>query len=351
MHRLLILLLTLLPLGTVQPAEVVPWLYEVSVPVANQSDGERRRASSDGLMVLLSRLTGLAHVPRTEVVGQALAAPEGYYNEFHFAIDDAAVAAGESGLRLVVQFDPDPVLNLIRRADLPIWRASRERVLVWAVIQDGAERVIVGAPSASPLVRGLNEQARARGLPLSLPLLDLEDQLAVDPAAVWGRLSQVIDPASARYGADLLLLGRITSAPDGAWQSDWEFWLDGELVPFTAEGSDLEAQGREVVDVLTDELAEHRVVHARAAGRLAISVSGVVNPADYGALLGYLRSLEFVQNVGVSGIRDGRLWLVVDTPAEAARLLEAFERDRRLFDDQLAMVDGADLRLVWRGGD
>lgn len=351
MHRLLTLLLTLLPLGAVQPAEVVPWLYEVSVPVANQSDGERRRASSEGLVVLLSRLTGLAHVPRTEAVNQALAAPEGYYNEFHFARDDAAAAAGESGLRLVVQFDPDPVLNLIRRADLPIWRASRERVLVWAVMQEGAERAIVGATSTSPLVRGLNEQARARGLPLNLPLLDLEDQLAVDPAAVWGRLSQVIDPASARYGADMLLFGRITASPDGAWQSDWEFWVDGVLVPFTAEGADLEAQGREVVDVLADELAERRVVVAREAGRLAISVSGVVNPADYGALLGYLRSLEFVQNVGVSGIRDGRLWLVVDTPAEAPRLLETFERDQRLFDDQLALIDGADLRLVWRGGD
>ncbi|MGE0624710.1 MAG: DUF2066 domain-containing protein [Pseudomonadales bacterium] len=350
MRSLLTLLLILSPLGAVQAVEVVPWLYEVSVPVTNQSDGERRRGSSEALVVLLSRLTGLAHVPRTPEVGQALAAPDGYYNEFHFAVDDEAVAAGENGLRLVVQFDPDPVLNLIRSADLPIWRASRERVLVWAVVQDDTGRSIVGTTSDVPLVKGLKEEARVRGLPLNLPLLDLEDQLAVDPAAVWGRLSQVIDPASTRYGADMVLLGRITPLAEGTWQGDWEFWVDGVLVPYVTEGPDLAAQGREIVDVLTNELAERRVVHGRAAGQVALSVSGVASPDHYGALLGYLRSLEFVQNVGVSGIRDGRLWIVVDTPADAARLLETFERDRQLFDDQLAMIDGADLRLVWRGG-
>ncbi|HEY5647686.1 MAG TPA: DUF2066 domain-containing protein [Pseudomonadales bacterium] len=350
MRKLLILLLVVLPAGALRAAEVVPWLYEVAVAVASQSDGERRRASSEGLSVLLTRLTGLAEVPRTPEVSRALAGPESYYNEFHFAVDDAGALGGERALELVVQFDPDPVLDLIRRADLPIWRASRERVLVWAVVQEGAERTIIGSTSALPLVQGLIEQARVRGVPLNLPLLDLEDQLAVDPAAVWGRLSQVIDPASQRYGADIVLIGRITPDAFGGWQSDWEFWLDGTLIPFAAEGADLTEQGRAVVNVLTDELAARRVVHNREAGRLAVSVSGIASPADYGALLGYLRSLEFVQGVGVSGIRDGRLWIVVDTPAEAPRLLETFQRDGQLFEDQLALIDGADLRLVWRGG-
>ena len=100
-----------------------------------------------------------------------------------------------------------------------------------------------------------------------------------------------------------------------------------------------------------DELATRRVVHGRVAGTLALSVSGVSTPADYGSLLSYLRSLEFVTEVGVSGIRDNRLWLTVATPAEPARLLATFERDRKLFDDQLALLDAADLRLVWRRSD
>ena len=244
--------------------------------------------------------------------------------------------------------------GLIRAAGLPIWRAQRERVLVWVVLADGTRRQILGTTSDVPLVAGLNQGARDRGLPLTLPLLDLEDQLAVDPAAVWGRLSQVIDPASRRYGADVLLLGRITpldADEEGGWDSDWEFWVDGVVVPFTTSGADLAGQGREAVDVLADELAARRVVHGRQAGQLQLAVSGIRSPADYGALLNYLASLEFVQNVGVTGLEAGRLWLLLDTPADPDRLLGTFERDGQLYDDQLARVDDADLRLVWRGGD
>ena len=53
---------------TLSAAEVVPWLYEVAVPVENQSEAERRRASSEGLLELLTRLTGLNDVPRSPVV-------------------------------------------------------------------------------------------------------------------------------------------------------------------------------------------------------------------------------------------------------------------------------------------
>jgi len=355
----LLLLIALLP-GSLAATEVVPWLYEVAVPVSDQSAAERRRAGSEGLQKLLTRLTGLAYVPRTPEVTEALEQADGYYNEFRFARvetsdggdpDGSDDPVTQSGLELVIQFDPDPVQELIRVAGLPIWRAQRERVLVWAVLADESGRRIVGAASNTPLVAGLNDRARDRGLPLTLPLLDLEDQLAVDPAAVWGRLSQVIDPASRRYGADVMLLGRISPSDDGGWDGDWEFWVDGVVVPFATTGADLDQQGREAVDVLANELAGRRVVHGRQAGQISLAVSGIRTPADYGALLSYMRSLEFVRGVGVIGVSDGRIWLLVDTPAEPDRLLGVFERDRQLFDDQLALVDNADLRLVWRGRD
>ncbi len=340
----LLLLALLLPAAPARSADVVPWLYEVAVPVADQSDAERSRASGEALLLLLTRLTGLAYVPRTPEVTAALGNAEGYYSEFSFAQEDAA------GLKLVVQFDQEPVLALIRAADLPIWRARRERVLVWVVIQEAVGRSLVGAASELPLVGGIMERARDRGLPLTLPLLDLEDQVAVDPAAVWGRLSQVVDPASRRYGADVLLLRQISTSPEGDWLGDWEFWVDGVVVPFATRGADLAGHGRQAVDVLANELAARRVIHGRETGLLAVSVAGVRTPADYGGLLRYLQGLEFIQRVAVSGIHDGRLWLRVDTPADPERLLAAFQRDRKLFDDRLARLDAADLRLVWHGG-
>jgi len=345
LRRAVTLLLVCFLVGSVRAAEVVPWLYEVSVPVTGQSVEERQQAASAALLQLLTRLSGLAHVPRTPEVIEALGEVDRYYNEFRFA------AAEEDGLELVVQFASSPVQELIRTAGLPVWRASRERVLVWVVIQEGGQRSLVGATSPSPLVTGFEQQAVARGLPLTMPLLDLEDQLAVDPAAVWGRLSQVIDPASLRYGADVLLLGRIAATAEGVWQGEWEFWLDGVVVPFVATGPDLEVQAMEAVDILADELAARRVVHGRQAGRLRLAVGGVTTPTDYGALLGYIRSMEFIEQVGVLGLSNSRLWLTIDTPADPDQLLAIFERDGHLFNDQLMVLNSADLRLIWRSSD
>jgi len=339
------LLLGLIFSGCVNAADVVPWLYEVAVPVTSQSVEERQRASGEALLKMLTRLTGLAYVPRTPEVREALGAAEPYYSEFRFSSNPV------DGLVLIVQFDSEPVLDLVRVAGLPIWRTSREKVLVWVVVQDKGERTLIGATSESPLVAGLESRALDRGIPLTLPLLDLEDQLAVEAAAVWGRLSQVIDPASRRYGADVLLLGRVVPDLQNGWHSDWEFWVDGMVVPFTADGSDLTEHAVHAVDVLSNELAGRRMVHGGVAGQLRIAVNGIETPVDYGALLGYLRGLEFIDAVNVVEIRGARLWLTLQTPAKPAQLLAAFERDRRMFDDQLTVMDSADLKLIWRGSD
>jgi uncharacterized protein len=101
--------------------------------------------------------------------------------------------------------------------------------LAWVVVEDDAGERRCSAGSEHPVADGLRERARERGLPLQLPLMDLDDQLAVDPAAVWGRLSQTLQPASERYGADIVLVGRLQQLPDQRWVGSWEFWLDGDI--------------------------------------------------------------------------------------------------------------------------
>ena len=68
----------------------------------------------------------------------------------------------------------------------------------------------------------------------------------------------------------------------------------------------------------------------------------------YGDLLRYLESLEFVDAVAVAQLRGTRLNLLVSTRAAPEQLLGLLEADRQLFNDQLAIAEQADLRLVWR---
>lgn len=328
-------------------ADRVPWLYDVAVPVDDQSSLARVAAAGQALAELLSRLTGLASVPRNEAVQRALAAPDLYYNQYGYERDP------DGALILNVQFTPRAVLDLIGDAGLPVWRANRPTVVAWVVLDDGQERRILGADSVHPSVDALRERARQRGVPLRLPLLDLEDQLAVEPAAVWGRLSQTLLPASERYGADIVLVGRIQSnaaaddAP-GEWSGAWEFWIDGQVRQQFVDADQAGQIGSAAADLLADELASRYAVLDRGRGQLRLSVSSVNDPAAYADLLRYFAGLEFIDTVTVDAVAGNRVSLSLVTSAQPEQLLELFRLDQRLFPDNLNGGPGGSLDLVWR---
>ena len=102
------------------------------------------------------------------------------------------------------------------------------------------------------------------------------------------------------------------------------------------------------VDGLADELAARSTVMGRETRQLQVSIAGVRSPADYGNLLHYLESLEFIDEVGVTELLGSRLSLSLSTRATATQLLYLLESDQLLFNDQLAIAGTAELRLVWR---
>ena len=56
-------------------------------------------------------------------------------------------------------------------------------------------------------------QTQAMGLPVSLPLMDLDDNMAVTATDVWGRFADPVLKASQRYGAEMVVLGKLS--PEG----------------------------------------------------------------------------------------------------------------------------------------
>jgi hypothetical protein len=329
-------------------AEPVAWLYEVEVPVENQSAAARLSASRVAMLELLTRVTGLNHVPRGSAVSGALAAPDLYYNQFRFVevetLDEDGL--GVESLRLRIQFERTTVLRLLKDAALPIWRANRPKVVAWVVVDANGTREILGADSRSEVAESLLRRAKQRGVPLVLPLLDLEDQILVDPAAVWGRLSAVLEPASARYGADIVLVGRVQAIAGGSWAVAWEFWIDGEHKPFAGQGLDLVGLAGQGVDFLANELVQRYAVLGRSSRDIRLGIAGIVSPADYGDLLRYLGSLEFVEEVNLQTVQGDRLGLVVRTRAEPQQLLKMFKVDRHLFELGLSSPSG--IELMWQ---
>ncbi len=332
-------------------AAVVPWLYDVEVPVENQTSSARLKASRVALLQVLTRLTGLVHVPRYPQIVRALGAPDLYYSQFRFVAGPVSVFNNgvEAPLSLRIQFEPRSVLRLIKDSALPIWGSNRPLVVAWVVVERGIEREIIATGSTHPLALALQQRAEERGLPILYPLLDLEDQIKVDPAVVWGRMSQILLPASERYGADIVLVGRIQTLGEGSWATNWEFWLDGLVIPLDRRDFEATLSAAAVVDLIADELTQRYAVLGREPRQILLGVSGVASPADYGNLLNYLEALEFVDGVNVAQINADHLGLIVTTRAEPEQLQRLLEVERRLLQPTDPGLSSADIEMVWGG--
>jgi len=326
------------------------WLYAVERPVAVQSVQARNEAAADGLLEILSRMTGLISVPRTPAVVKALAKPEALYNQFVFFSRTQDGGNAQNYVR--ISFEATAIQTLVESARLPVWWSQRPSVMVWLVLDSGGEREILDATSTHPMVLALKARARQRGIAITLPLMDLDDTLAVSAADVWGKLGQTVDVAAQRYGADLVLVGRASDDHYGeeaatTFRGDWEVWLDEQ--PLAKNFTALEAQkaAHIGIDLLVDQLVEQYAVLPRAPRIQRLAIGGVKNPAGYAELMRYLSSLEFVNEVDVAAISASSLQLNVTSRAEVKQLLMLLTANGRLIEDSFSR--GADIRLLWQG--
>ncbi len=101
-------------------------------------------------------------------------------------------------------------------------------------------RRILPDQSSDGWAAALRTQAQAMGLPVSIPLMDLDDNMAVNATDVWGRFADPILKASQRYGAEMVVLGKLTpdGKEEGKWSIDWGLYgpkAGGELSELTRE--------------------------------------------------------------------------------------------------------------------
>ena len=343
----LALLLTGLPALALSDTD---WLYVAEQPVAAQSDAERKRAASEGLLTVLRRLTGLVSVPRNEQIKAALANPDVYYNRFVFFTRQ--LPGGIEQRYLKVTYQATAIQSLLRQADLPVWWSKRPTVMAWVVLDTSGERQILDSATSHPLVAALRDRAQVRGLPSTLPLMDLDDSLAVSAADVWGKVGQSLDAASRRYDADIVLVGRITRNPgflltSQPYRGDWEAWIDGRPLAENFSAATAEEAAQLGIDMIADRLAEQYAVLPRQLQVARLAVAGLQDTASYAACMDYLERLEFIDRVAVTALTPAAVQIAVASRAQAEQLQMLLTVEGRLTLDLLHR--GPYPRFIWQG--
>lgn len=352
---------------------VVPWLYGVEVPVSSQADAERQRASREALSTLLTRLTGLGSIPRTDAVRDAFARPESYYTRYQFERRRADAVRGAPSLGvgernaqtvLVIHFEPASVQGLLRRAGLPIWAANRPATLAWVVVQRDGERTVL-ADAPSEMVAALKARARERGLEVFLPVGDLQD-MALAPVEVLGRFWERIAHTSVRYAPEMLLVGRVERVRDGSWRTAWELRNALHAAPVGLHGEQAGATSTPTAAVRA--IFSQRVLSERAAAEAGVdgavaaladrfAARGTLSAIDvtvrnaqtvraYAFLMQHLRSREYVERFELRAVRPEAMDFRLHSRSSPRQLRELLALAGKFSVD----AEGpATLNLTWTG--
>ncbi len=301
----LLLMLVAAPPALAQPVDA----YEGEAAVASQSEADRQAALPAALAAVLVKRTGDRSVADDPQLAAALRQAPQLLQQFRYRQD------GDSGGSvLIARFDAGAVDRALAAAGRVLWPEPRPQPVVWLAIDDGRGPRLLGSAQAQA-VAALTARARARGLRLTYPLLDLEDQRQIDAPRVWAADGASAQRAALRYQSNTVLLGKLFRE-GSSWVAEWRVLQDGaqlaeQRVTDSDSGVALAAGAELAASALAARYAAD-LDNAGPPGRYVIRVAGIGSAEDYARLVGQLRRMPAVRDAEVTGAEGSAVLLALE---------------------------------------
>jgi hypothetical protein len=314
-------------------------LFQVEVNAAGRDVAARDSALQQALQDVLVRVTGSVRSVEQAPARQLLQRPGRFVEQYRF--EEVALPTGEAQLRLWVHFDGVALAREIRAAGLPYWGSERPDVLLWLAVDDRGRRYLVSEASETPAADAVMRAARLHGLPVTLPLMDLEDQRAVEFTDVWGGFLGAIEPASQRYRPQVVLVGKLDrSGAGGSWRSSWNLLAGGSAEGWSGRGDSMDVALTEGIARATEWLAGQYAVSDSGSSIRPLVVEGIRGLGDYARVYDYLVALTPVDQVQVVRVADQEVQFDLTLNAQERSLMQIITFGR--------VLQAAGDPLAWR---
>ena len=311
-----------------RPATAVPVrnLYAASVALPAESSDPSNETFNDALGRVLVKVTGRRNASAPDYLMRLFPDPEQVV-QLHRREDQETIW---------VQFRRNAIKRVLDGEGEPVWGADRPEVLIWLALDAGrgrrsilpAESETDGLPirtdeslttdieQADEARAVIMEAAEGRGVPVLLPLMDAEDLSRLSFAELWGDFSDTVMAASARYGVEVVLIGRARHAAAPGRQVRWTLLYENDRKDWQG---DLADGPNRTADWLGARLA----TTADSVDKIRLSVAGVKTLEHYGQLRNYLNSIEVVELFEVSRVNGDYIEFDVTVRGDCDRLMRA----------------------------
>lgn len=347
----------------------VKGLYSAEVAVADQSSTVRQEGFAQALKQVLVKVSGDPNRLETSGVFSAASQASGYVQTYSYqknpeyeaylqeqerltlleaqeqvAVEKATISesldsrvSNDVELEAAVEVPGEYLLKvafakasidaLMAQYQIPVWGDVRPSILLWAVRNTETGRQLVGSGDleAAPYYESLEKEAKKHGLPVFLPVVDLEDLGRVDLDGLWGLYSESVAQASQRYAPDIITIMRMRGSLESGFDADWQVDMPGGARIGSLEAESLEALWSQWLNEISVLLAERYAVLQRPeqeSRELSIRVSQVVNFDDYAALQSYLNALPPVSGVYLEWVQGSEVAYTLSLKSDQQQLLD-----------------------------
>jgi len=281
-------------------------LFEVEVLAQSQSREDRNTALREALAVVLNRVMVGDDITQDSTVKAALDNASSYVDQYQYGLNTQASAKDKSRI-MRVAFNEDVLMGLMRSSQLSIWNEVRDQVLVWVVVEAHGKRSLLEIEQNRLVGQALQKAAKLKGVPVLMPLMDLEEKQKVLVADVLSAYPTRLMKASERYDVAAILSGKLVKKRR-CWQSEWTLSFDEKIEQWTVPCSSLDANLAESFQGVYKPLSTY---YSAKSGRIEsnqelIKISGIKGMTAETNIKAYLRNLPMVSDVKWIQVDQGR---------------------------------------------
>jgi|GEM_PF-2500443 len=338
--RLIILLSVCLPAWGKQ----ITGLYDAKALVADQQAQSRLAGAQQGLLEVLQKVSGFPVSAENPVVARSLKIADQYLYQFSYAhVEKSEAIEGQSQLKgdwLNMRFEGKAIQRMVKQANLPRWGTNRPTMLVWLAIDDG-ERKIISDGLDHVVHEAILDGAQRRGIPIILPIYDLEDSIKLPMEQLWGMFSEGVLSASERYGAESILMARVVKTDEGQWTGRWRFHFRDKEYDYEFIEETLDALVLSGLSAGSQVLANAFALKTNglSANELRLDILNVSNLNHYAAVVKYLEKLAITKQVAVVGVKKQQVSFDLSLNGSFEQLEQTLALDKKLVRKALPKTD------------
>jgi hypothetical protein len=333
--RLFIGLGLLIMAGSPLYAQSVTDVYEARVLIENSDEGSPKQDLQRALTQILIKLTGNHKIFDIKPALKQVTDGSHYVEHYQYdTIDEQDY--------LIATFHAPSLSDLLQQHDLKIWSSNRPDFIAWILVEADGKQEILNSEMQQEAIRILTRQAKQRGLPVLLPLMDFEDHRMLKISDIIEGNKIALLQATERYGAGAILAGQVIKTFENQWQSKWRVlahhedektWeatypsLDQALIAGIDEAVDVVAlKGNyiTVVETSPDENAlDKNETQENPETTFELQVVNVLSLNDYSQVSSYLHKLDIITSLQMKDMSEGKVTFSVRVQGGREALVNA----------------------------